>query len=599
VAIDVRQRCAIRSPRRLTTYLIGLQSTTPEEKEAKMPSGAEVILELLRTHGTDCLFASPIAVMAPVWEALARRREQGEPECPRYFRCRHESLAVSLASGYYKASGRSQVVFLPTGLGVLHGAMALRSALQERTPMTVLSPDTLTYGDIPGFDPGPEWPSLLIDFYGPARDAEPCVKWTKEAKTSGDLVHELRRALYLAEAVPRGPTLLTVPFDLLLGPVAFEPRPKIEPQPVMAPPQQLDEIAALLQDSDQPIIITEYAGRTEAERALLIGIAEALDAPLFEFMMPAYHNAPRTHALVMPGPVEPVLEQADVILVAGANAPWHPPQHPLRSGCRVIHLEEDPVRPRASFWGYRTTHAVAGDRALNLRGLLQRLQQRPSRAPAERARRWKTYKERALEQGRRDADAAFAQPGETVPAAALFQALHRALPESSIVVDEIVAQVPQMLQFLFESKPLQQYRGWVGALGTSLGTALGAKLACPERPVVCILGDGALHYNPVPAAFGFAQENGLPILTVVCDNRGYTSQTWNVHKYFPDGSAVRTKEFCGNVITPTPDYGKLAEAYGGSGERVTRVNELDAAIERALTALADGRSALLDVFVDP
>lgn len=94
-------------------------------------NGAEVILELLRTHGTDCIFASPIAVMAPLWEALAQRRERAEPERPRYLQCRHETLAVSLASGYYKATGRSQVVFLPAGLGVLHGAMALRSALQE------------------------------------------------------------------------------------------------------------------------------------------------------------------------------------------------------------------------------------------------------------------------------------------------------------------------------------------------------------------------------------------------------------------------------------------------------------------------------------
>ncbi len=131
-------------------------------RERGMLNGAEVILELLRTQGTDCIFASPI-VMAPLWEALAQRLARGEEERPRYLQCRHESLAVSLASGYYKATARPQVVFLPTGLGVLHGAMALRTALQERVPMTVLSPDTLTYGDVPELDPGPEWASLLIE----------------------------------------------------------------------------------------------------------------------------------------------------------------------------------------------------------------------------------------------------------------------------------------------------------------------------------------------------------------------------------------------------------------------------------------------------
>jgi acetolactate synthase-1/2/3 large subunit len=197
-----------------------------------MLNGSEVILELLRTQGTDCILASPIAVMAPLWEALAQRRARGAEERPRYLQCRHESL-VSLASGYYKATGRAQVVFLPTGLGVLHGAMALRTALQERVPMTVLSPDTLTYGEVPEMDPGPEWPSLLIDQHGPARDAETCVKWAKEAKTPADLVHELRRALYFAETIPRGPTLLTVPFDQLLSPTPLPSAPRIEPHPVI------------------------------------------------------------------------------------------------------------------------------------------------------------------------------------------------------------------------------------------------------------------------------------------------------------------------------------------------------------------------------
>ena len=561
--------------------------------------GAEVVLDLLQTHGVDCIFASPIAVMAPVWEALAQWREHHAPEHPRYFRCRHEILAVALASGYYKASGRAQAVFLPTGLGVLHGAMALRTALQERTPMVVLSPDTLTYGEVPEFDPGPEWPSLLVDLYGPARDGELCVKWAKEAKTPGDLVNELRRALYLCEAVPRGPTLLAIPFDLLLAPVALERRPKIEARPVMAAGEQLDEVAALLAGSAEPIIVTEYAGRSPAEVAALTGLAESLAAPVFEFMQPAYHNVPRLHPLSMPGPVEPVLARADVILIAGANAPWHPPQPPLRAGCAVIHLDEDPLRPRAAYWGYRTTHAVAGDRLLNLQALTDRVRRRQLSPPAERAAAWQAHKQRTLEQGRREAESAEAQTRGAVPAAALFRALHEALPVDTSIVDEIVAQMPQLVQFLFASKPFHQYRGWTGALGTSLGTALGVKLARPEHTVVCVVGDGALHYNPVPAALGFAQEYGVPILIVLCNNRRYASQTWNVHKYFPDGAAVRSGELTGDVIAPTPDYSKLVEAYGGTGERVTASDTLPDAIGRALAALAAGRCALLDVVVEP
>jgi hypothetical protein len=75
--------------------------------------------------------------------------------------------------------------------------------------------------------------------------------------------------------------------------------------------------------------------------------AEALSAPVFEFMQPAYHNFPRTHPLYGAGPVEAVLGEADAVLLAGCNVPWHPPRQQLRPGCAVIHLEEDPLRPRA------------------------------------------------------------------------------------------------------------------------------------------------------------------------------------------------------------------------------------------------------------
>jgi acetolactate synthase-1/2/3 large subunit len=296
----------------------------------------------------------------------------------------------------------------------------------------------------------------------------------------------------------------------------------------------------------------------------------------------------------MPGTVEPVLGRADAIVVAGSSAPWHPPQAALRPGCAVIHLEEDPLRPRAPYWGYQTTHAVAGDREANLRGLAERVRRR-LHPPQDRAARWTDYKRRGEAQARKDADAAQAQVQGAVPPASLFRALHRGLPESTSIVDEIVSEITALRQFLFESRPFRQYRGWHGALGTGLGTALGVKLARPGDTVVCVIGDGAFHYNPVPAALGFAQQYGTPLLIVVCDNHGYQSQTWNVHKYFADGAAVRSGQFFGDVLAPSPDYVKLVEAYGGTGERVENVAALEPAIERALAALAEGRSALLDV----
>ncbi len=564
-----------------------------------MPSpvknGAEVLLEQLESQGAECIFASPIAVMAPIWEALARR---GSDVKLRYFRCRHELLAVGLASGYYKATGRSQIVFLPTSLGVQNGSMGLHTALQELTPMTVLSPDTLTYGEDPDADPGPEWPSLLVDLVGPARNAEAVVKWAKRARTPSELVHELRRACFIAQSIPLGPTALEVPVELLMGEAYREIPTWVPPVPVVATPEQIDQAAQILADASNPLIITEHGGRTDDERYALVRIAEALSAPVFEFMMPAYHNFPRSHPLYGAGPVEDVLGEADAILLAGCNAPWHPPHPQLRPGCPVIHLDEDPMRPRAAYWGYPTTQAIPGDLGLNLDALAANFGKRSTTRP-QAVKRWARYSDGVRVKGIQEARELSSQATDFVPAADLFQELHDALPDDAICVDEIIAEVPQMIQFLYERKPLTQYRGWAGALGTSLGTALGVKLARPQQVVVSILGDGAWHYNPVPAALGFAQEYGIPLLIVLCDNQSYESQTWNVLRYYPDSDAVRDGNFVGNVIAPTPDYVKVAQAYGGEGERVEKSDMLASALRRGLDAVASGKTFLVDVIVRP
>src|SRR6476659_5519633 len=521
-------------------------------------TGAEVLLEQLECQGVECIFASPIAVMAPVWEAIARH---GDEMNLRYFRCRHELLAVSLASGYHKATGRSQIVFLPTSLGVQNAAMGLSTALQERTPMTALSPDTLTYGDDPDGDPGAEWPSLLTDHPGPARNAEVVVKWTKRARTASDLVDELRRARFIAGSIPLGPTLLETPFQLLMAEGHTEIPTWAPPAPVVATPQQIDQVAQILASAANP-------------------------------------NFPWSHPLYGAGPVEAVLGDADAILLAGCNGPWHPPHTTLRPGCAVIQVEQDPMRPRAAYWGYPTTHTIPGDLPLNLGALADNVTKRSTPRP-EGVERWARYTRGVRAAAIEQAGQLSSQATDFVPAADLFRELHDALPDDAICVDEITSQVPQMIQFLYERKPFSQYRGWAGALGTGLGTALGVKLARPEQVVVCILGDGAWHYNPTPAALGFAQEYGVPLLIVLCNNRQYASQTRNLLKYYPEGAAVRDGNSVGNVIQPTPDYAKQVEAYGGGGERVQKVSELRPALQQALEVVGSGRTFMLDIIVNP
>jgi acetolactate synthase I/II/III large subunit len=565
-------------------------------------NGAEALLELFRAQGADYIFCSPIAAWAPLWEALAKRQATTNVETPKYLNCRHEILAVGLASGYYKATGRAQAVLLPTGLGVLHGALAVRSAFHEHIPMVIVAPDTLTHGAVPGLDPGPEWPTLLVDLAGPVRNSETVTKWAKEVKTGGDLAADVGRAWYFAESVPRGPTLLSVPFDILMSQVDEPRHGKAKASPLVAPTESLQEVADLLMRSRSPLIVTEHAARTPHDQAALVAIAEHVGAPVFEYWMPLYANFPRAHPLYATDPIEAHLNDADCILVVGAHGPWHPQETKLPEDCSVIHMEEDPLRPRAPYWGFRTDHCIGGDIGSNLGQLAALLTARAISAEeadrvAARTARWRTHNGSNQAEAARERETAGSDKG--IHPAHLFDTLHRVLPDRSVIVDEIIAQVPAMIRHLFRERDFSHVRGWAGALGTGLSNALGVKLARPDDMVVCVIGDGAFSYNPVPACLGLAQQYGVPILVIICNNQGYVSQEWNLYKYFPSGFALRDNNPYGRVIEPTPDYAAIAPAFGAHGECVADRGQLEPAIRRAMAAVAQGHLALLDVRLEP
>jgi acetolactate synthase-1/2/3 large subunit len=561
-------------------------------------NGAEALLELFRTQGADYIFCSPIAAWAPLWEALAKRKATTNIETPRYLNCRHEILAVGLASGYYKATGRAQAVLLPTGLGVLHGAMAMRSAFHEHVPMVVVSPDTLTHGSVANLDPGPEWPTLLVDLAGPVRNSETVTKWAKEVKTGSDLVADVRRAWYFAETVPRGPTLLGVPFDILMGQVAKPQGEKTKASPLVAPIDNLREVAELLTRSRAPLIVTEHAARTPEDLAALVAIAEQIGAPVFEYWMPMYANFPRAHPLYATDPIETHLNGADCILVIGAHGPWHPQETTLPDGCTVIHIEEDPLRPRAPYWGFRTDYCIAGDVGRNLAQLAALLRVQPRAAEAmTRTEHWHRHNAASDAEAAKERESV--RNNDRIHAILLFDMLNRLLPNRSVIVDEIIAQVPAMIRHLFRDRDIGQIRGWAGALGTGLPTALGVKLARPNDIVVCLIGDGAFSYNPVPACLGLAQQFGVPVLVIICNNQGYVSQEWNLFKYFPSGYALRDNNPYGRVIEPTPDYAAMAPAFGAYGECVTDPRQLEQALRRAIAAVEQGHLTLLDVRLEP
>src|SRR5262245_58064370 len=143
--------------------------------ETKGLNGADVLLRVLAEMGVDHIFASPGSEWSPVWEAIARARGQSEG-LPLYLSTRHEELAVGMASGYTKLTGKLPAVMIHTTVGALHATMAMRGALHEQVPMVVFTGESLGFGEEAGPDVGAQWLGALSDIGGPARLVDRCVK---------------------------------------------------------------------------------------------------------------------------------------------------------------------------------------------------------------------------------------------------------------------------------------------------------------------------------------------------------------------------------------------------------------------------------------
>lgn len=568
--------------------------------DTKGLSGAEAFLRVLGRMGVERIFASPGSEWSPVWEYLAK--PYGSGEIPAYLSSRHEEVAVAMASGYAKATGKLPAVMIHTTVGALHATMALRAALHERVPMVVFCGESVGFGEVPGPDPGQQWLRVLTDMGGPARLVESCVKWSFGLNAGALLPATVARACQLAMAPPQGPVFVSIPMEHLFETMPNDAPVAATPRPPAASPAALDELAEALVGAANPVIVTEEVGRSVKAVEHLVALAEVLGASVVEGWHPSYVNFPRQHPLYGGiGPLahlKPYLKDADVAFLLAAVAPWHPPSAAPGPSTRVVVLDDAPLHPHLPFWGYRADLIVTGDVEASLGLLVERVRRgvKPG-ARADRIEAWRARheKDRAA---RREAAVA-AGRGQSVETRWVVHELDQVLPPGAVVVDETITHRLEINRGLESLRPGQFIEGSYGGLGTGLGSALGVKAAFPDRTVVQLIGDGSFNYNPVLAAFGCAQEHALPFLVVMFNNSGYLSQKRGIPEHYPEGYAVKARTFVGTSIAPAPDYAAVARAFNGHGEKVERPDQVRPALLRALSAVAQGQVALLDMTLPP
>jgi len=558
--------------------------------------GGDALVSAFHAAGADYLFCSSGSEWAPVWESLARRHRDGLP-CPRYLDLTHETVAVGMATGYGLVRRRPQGVLLHAAPGLLQGSMAVHGAMLAGVPMVVASSESTTYGDGPGQDPGGQWYRNLSIVGGPHGIAQPFTKWSNEAAGVHTLPTMITRAAELSWRAPAGPAYLNIPLEILLEEWdGREAKPVVPPGSTHSSPEEADSVAQLIREARNPVIVTETSGREAGGFEALVAFAEAWHIPVVEPDSAVCGNFPRTHPLHAGSDIGPWMDEADLILLVNCRAPFYPPSR-RPSKARIVVIDEVPQRPHVVYQVLFADAYLEGNVANTLRQLAKRAKDLDGTAVAER---------RTAQEARSAAERSAVTTAETkaeqhqtegIDPVLLAATLRELLDgRDGIVVDETITHSRIVKRHLWTDAP-DSYFYVQGGLGQGIAVALGVKLAARERPVVLTIGDGAFAYNPVIPSYDASKAYELPLLIVVFNNRVYKSMNLNHRRFYPEGAAAETGEWLGTDLRRLPRLAAFAEPFGMHTETVDAPDALAPALERALKAVSEGTTAVVDVLV--
>lgn len=558
-----------------------------------MEMTAETYLTALKARGIDVVFANAGTDFASIVEALARR--PGTDRFPRFVTVPHENLAMAMAYGFYRATGRMAAVMVHVSVGTANTICGLMNAARDNVPVLLAAGRTpLTeVGHPASRNRTIHWGQECFDQGQMVREF---VKWDYELRGGQPVEEIVSRAIDIAMSEPRGPVYLTLPREILAEPSYRGGAGLKRAAGVLAPQPRSDliaEAARLVADAAFPLIITSAGARVAGGFAALALLADAGKLPVVQYDARVL-NLPTSHPMHLGFELTPgLIQRADVIIAVETQVPWLPASLPPRSDATLIHLAADPLSSRLPFAGFRHDLPIAGDASIGMEMLADVLAAHAARDPErfqDRADTIAAIRGNGAAQRREALDAsARQQPMSVRHIAALVSKLKA---PDAIVVNELGLPLP-FLDLEAEGSLLNA--SLAGGLGLGLGAALGAKIGRPGREVIVATGDGSYMFgNPLPYHW-LQRAEGLPTLTIICNNSMWYAVKRATAEVYPKGKAAQLNTMPLTDLGPSPEFELVARSCGGVAERVEDPGELEGAMARALEAVRSGTPALLNV----
>jgi len=539
--------------------------TSPEQQPVETGAHANAGLAIMTTlsnYGVDTIFGIPGTHNLEFYRHLA-------PLGIHPVTSRHEQGAGYAADGWAQQTGLPGVVITTSGPGLLNALSAAGTAYCESRPLLLLSPGPALGDEFA--DRG-----ALHETKDSTAAAGAIVEWSLRATSAEEAVEAIHRAFQLFRGTRPRPVHLEVPLDVLEGPAALNGRllaARPAPAPTPADDDAVATAARLLAAAVRPVILA--GGGSLPGRGALRALAETLPAPVVTTLngkgaLPESHPLSLGSDIRLPAAQE-LCNEADVLLVVGSKVGeaelWGGEVAPRGTVIRVDILE------RQMDTNLRADVRLVGHSAAVLPQLLAAVRTAPSDtevAGGESRGTGLNDRLSGLRAELKEAGRAMAPD-----LAALACEIQAAVPEDTIIAGDS-SQITYFgtSTFIPQDEPHSfLYTPAYATLGYGLPAAIGAKVAAPERPVVAVVGDGALMFAVQELAT--AVEQGLDLVVVCVDNGGYAEIKQNEadRGIAPVGVELRQ-----------PDWAALATAFGGHGVSVSAPGEVRAAVEQALAA---------------
>jgi acetolactate synthase-1/2/3 large subunit len=502
-------------------------------------TGGKAVVESLKREGVEFVFGVPGVQIMHIFDAF-----YGEPEI-RLLTVRHEQSTIYMADGYARVKGKPGVGLVVPGPGVQNASAALGTAYACSSPVLLIAGQVESYNL--GQDKG-----ALHEINDQLDIVRPVTKWCRRVMSVKDIPGAIHEAMHqMGTGRPR-PTEIEIPWDVLGTPAEITLTSRGEYPRAVPHRDEVSRAADLLLSAKRPLIWAGGGAILADASAELVELAGALGAPVAttpegKGVISEDHPLSLGGAYYGFGAARWATPKADVVLAVGTRfTSQMRPGTALKAPQKLIHLDADPAVIGKNF---PAEVAMVADAKAGLRALVEEI--RRKRGSQDSSEPWprpelRDYREKHRRGLREKA------PLQNE----IIMTLRQELEEDAILVTG-VTNIGYWCNLAYSVQRPRTFltSSYFATLGYAFPTALGAKVAAPDRPVVCVVGDGGFMY--ACAELATAVRYGINLITVIFTDNAFGST-----------KSDQQINFQGRVLGTdlnNPDFVKLAELFGAKG----------------------------------